>query len=109
MATNWAAVGVALRVLGTAATRELIADLPGAVRVYGTTLAPAEIRWLFHGMTAPEIRLCRDGGLEDVEITGTLLGRAVKVVLVAREHAGLIGDLRAELDAARARVLASAR
>lgn len=99
---NAAAVGTALRVLGTAVTRELVLDTPRAVVVYARTLEPSEIAWLFRGMDAPQISRVNRGEqiVEDVQIVGTILGRVVRVLLLEETRQALLAELRIELAAA---------
>lgn len=110
---NAAAVATALRVLATAVAAEVVVDRPSAVEVYGRGLAPSEVRWLLDGMPDATLDVIHgaspDG--ENMQLVGTLVGRVVRVLLVGRNHAGLIGDLRQELDrrTQRARAEAGAR
>lgn len=103
---NTDAVATALRVLGTAVSRDLVVDRPTSVIIYGRKLEPSEISWLFRGMTGVAIeQLTRSAGVtfvEDVQIVGTILGREYRVLLFEVDVPHLLASLRIEL-AARAR------
>ena len=110
-----AAVATALRVVATAVLAELVVNRPSIVDIYGRGLEPSEIRWLLDGMPDAQMAVIPDApaGDEDMQLVGTLLGRPYRVLLVGRDHAGLIGDLALVLAGrairARRRVGASAR
>lgn len=98
-------IATALRVLASAVQRELVLDTPRAVIVYARTLEPSEITWLFRGMPAPVIAPVSRGEqlIEDVQISGTILGRVVRVLLLGETKQVLLAELRLEI-AAKARV-----
>lgn len=94
----------ALRVLATAVSRGLVTDRPESVdvRAHGLKegLEPAEVRWLFLGLCDARIEMLpatTTRYLEDVQICGLLLGWPVRILLVGRQFAGLLGDLSMEL------------
>lgn len=76
-------VGVALRVLGSAAARDLVVNRPLGVIVYARSLDPIEVRWLVLGMDAAEAAPLANAGVhgEDVEVRGTILGRVYRLFL----------------------------
>lgn len=88
---NTEAVGMAVRVLGTAVLRELVVDLPRSVVVYGRTLATRELRWLIDGMGATRTEKLAERGPngETHEVSGTILGRLVRVQLTEQRHVEL--------------------
>lgn len=101
---NAKAVATALRVLASAAERELLVDRPTCLDVYGRTLEPVEVRWLLDGMPDATLAHIPDASAfaEDMQLVGTLVGRTVRVLLVSRKQPGLLGDVAMQL-AARAR------
>jgi hypothetical protein len=102
---NAKTTSTALRVLATAAEQGLLIDRPSCLDVYGAELAPTEVRWLLDGMPDAQLTTIPNAqaGGEDMQLVGTLVGRVVRVLLVSRRKAGLIGDLAARAVAAHAK------
>ena len=100
------AVGMAVRVLGTAVLRNLVVDKPHAVRVYGRGLEERELRWLIDGMGLVRVERADDNyayGGEDVQVTGNLLGRVVRVLIREDQFPQYVATLRATEPVAGAR------
>lgn len=89
-------VGAALLALAMAVQQGLTADRPEAVDIHANSLSQQQVRALFFGMAGPVIDCLRHTGGEgeDVQILGTILGRAYRVLLVGRDHAGTLGTLQ---------------
>lgn len=105
-----AAVATALRVLGTAVAAGAVVDRPSVLDVYGARIAPREVHWIAEGMTGADLGPIPGArGPEDMQLTGAVAGRTVRVLLVSRVHAGLIGDLAQALAARTVRAKAGAR
>lgn len=87
-----AATASALRVLAVAAERELLISHPRSVVIYGRTLDLRELRWLIDGMDTRRTGVLDERGPsgETREITGTILGRLVRVQVPERVFADLL-------------------
>lgn len=96
---NVEAVGMAVRVLGTAVLRNLVVDKPAAVRVYARGLDQREVRWLVEGMGPVRIENTADDGYtpggENAQITGSLLGRVVRLLVREEQFPQYLATLRA--------------
>lgn len=88
---NVEAVGMAVRVLGTAVLRGLVVNRPAGVVVYSRALEMQELRWLVGGMDATQtttLPLPGPGG-EEIEVAGTILGRVYRLHISRVRHAEL--------------------
>lgn len=98
---NVEAVGMAVRVLGTAVLRGLVVNRPAGVVVYSRALETQELRWLVGGMDATQtttLPLPGPGG-EEIEVAGMILGRVYRLHISRVRHA----ELTAATTPARAR------
>lgn len=93
---NCEAVGMAVRVLGTAVLRGLVVDRPAGVIVYSRALELQELRWLVDGMDATQTTALAEVGPggEDIEVAGTILGRVYRLHISRVRHAELTAPLR---------------
>ena len=89
---NVEAVGMAVRVLGTAILRGLVVDLPKSTVVYGKTLHLRELEWLIAGMGVTRTTALADRGPngETCEISGVLLSGLVRLQLTEERHVDLL-------------------
>jgi hypothetical protein len=88
---NADAVGMAMRVLGTAVLRGVVVNRPAGVVVYSRELEMQELRWLIGGMDATQttmLPLPGPGG-EEIEVAGTILGRVYRLHISRVRHAEL--------------------